>query len=273
MSDSKISAASAAVMATASVGPLTGDPSESLQTSEYNEPLTADVYSVEMVSTERIVSLLVPVLFGFIVIIGLIGNALVVLVVARNASMRSTTNLLILNLALSDLMFIVFCVPFTACDYALAYWPFGDLWCRMVQYLILVCACASVYTLVLMSLDRFLAVVHPVRSMRLRNTRNASIALFVMWAAILSMCAPALFTHGVHEYGAAGRIYFSCRYIRNDIINHSTFQLGFFLVSYVAPLCVALLLYMCMLRRLWTGGRPACSSRRRRKKVTRMVIN
>ena len=88
-----------------------------------------------------------------------------VLVVAANQQMRSTTNLLIINLAVADLLFIVFCVPFTGTDYVLPFWPFGDVWCKIVQYLIVVTAYASVYTLVLMSLDRFLAVVHPITSM------------------------------------------------------------------------------------------------------------
>ena len=87
------------------------------------------------------------------------------LVVAANQQMRSTTNLLIINLAVADLLFIVFCVPFTGTDYVLPFWPFGDVWCKIVQYLIVVTAYASVYTLVLMSLDRFLAVVHPITSM------------------------------------------------------------------------------------------------------------
>lgn len=74
---------------------------------------------------ERIVSLVVPALFGVIFIVGLVGNGLVVLVVASNAQMRNTTNILIINLAIADLLFIIFCVPFTAADYVLTYWPFG----------------------------------------------------------------------------------------------------------------------------------------------------
>lgn len=95
-----------------------------------------------------------------------------VLVVAANQQMRSTTNLLIINLAVADLLFIVFCVPFTATDYVLPFWPFGDVWCKIVQYLIVVTAYASVYTLVLMSLDRFMAVVHPIASMSVSDLLN-----------------------------------------------------------------------------------------------------
>lgn len=47
--------------------------------------------------------------------------------------MRSTTNLLIINLAAADLLFVIFCVPFTATDYILPEWPFGLMWCKFVS--------------------------------------------------------------------------------------------------------------------------------------------
>lgn len=100
---------------------------------------SSDYYEYEdSMILERVISLIVPILFGIIVVVGLFGNALVVIVVACNPQMRNTTNLLIINLAMADLLFIVLCVPFTAWDYAFPYWPFGDVWCRCVQYLIVV---------------------------------------------------------------------------------------------------------------------------------------
>jgi len=51
---------------------------------------------------------------------------------------------------------------------------------------------ASVYTLVLMSLDRYLAVVHPITSMTIRTVRNTSIALAVAWVIIVVANAPML---------------------------------------------------------------------------------
>ena len=51
---------------------------------------------------------------------------------------------------------------------------------------------ASVYTLVLMSLDRYLAVVHPITSMTIRNVRNTSLALAVAWLIIVVANAPML---------------------------------------------------------------------------------
>lgn len=105
-----------------------------------------------------IVSIVVPIIFAIIALVGFIGNLLVLIVVACNVQMRNITNLLIFNLSFADLLFVTFCVPFTAVDYTLERWPFGETWCQTVQYLILVTAYISIYTLVLMSLDRFLGI-------------------------------------------------------------------------------------------------------------------
>ena len=77
---------------------------------------------------EEVVSIVVPIFFSIVVLVGFIGNLLVVLVVTFNKQMRNTTNLLIMNLAVADLLFIVFCVPFSATAYAFPHnWPFGNI--------------------------------------------------------------------------------------------------------------------------------------------------
>lgn len=68
-------------------------------------------------SLELIVSIVVPILFSLIGIIGFIGNILVIITVVCNQQMRNTTNLLILNLSLADLLFVCFCIPATVSIY------------------------------------------------------------------------------------------------------------------------------------------------------------
>jgi allatostatin receptor len=70
----------------------------------------------------------------------------------------------------------------------------------MVQYLIIVTAYVSVYTLVIMSVDRFLAVVYPVASISIRTENNTYLAIGIVWAIILISCVPALGAHGLHYY-------------------------------------------------------------------------
>ncbi|XP_053682316.1 allatostatin-A receptor-like [Sabethes cyaneus] len=223
---------------------------------------------------EMIVSRIVPIFFGLIGITGLLGNALVVLVVISNPLMRSTTNLLIINLAIADLLFVIFCIPFTATDYVLSSWPFGDLWCKSVQYLIVVTAHASIYTLVLMSLDRFLAVVHPIASMVIRTEKNTIWAITILWVVIITTALPVSFAHGVNKIQYRDRDLASCTFLENEQFSRVAFHIAFFSSSYLVPLVLISVLYMCMLSRLWrtsVGGRSA-ESKKSKKRVTRLVV-
>ncbi|XP_017474834.1 PREDICTED: allatostatin-A receptor-like [Rhagoletis zephyria] len=225
---------------------------------------------------ESVVSTVVPVFFGLIGLAGLIGNGLVILVVIANQQMRSTTNLLIINLAISDILFVIFCVPFTATDYVLPEWPFGNLWCKFVQYMIVVTCHCSVYTLVLMSFDRFLAVVHPVTSMSLRSERNAMLAIIFAWVLILTTAIPVALAHSVRLYYFKGRNYTACVFsTEEEGWNWVAFQISFFLSSYLAPLTLICFLYVGMLARLWRsspGCKPSAESRKGKRRVTRMVV-
>uniref|UniRef100_A0A673Y6X0 G-protein coupled receptor 54-like n=1 Tax=Salmo trutta TaxID=8032 RepID=A0A673Y6X0_SALTR len=78
---------------------------------------------------------LVPTLFSLIMLVGLVGNSLVIHVITRHQQMRTVTNFYIVNLASTDIMFLVCCVPFTATLYPLPSWVFGDFMCRLVSYL------------------------------------------------------------------------------------------------------------------------------------------
>lgn len=155
-----------------------------------DENLTSTFTEEEWLALTGILPWLVGFFFGAIAITGFVGNLLVILVVVFNNNMRSTTNLMIVNLAAADLLFVILCIPFTAADYVTDYWPFGRFWCRSVQYLIVVTAFASIYTLVLMSIDRFLAVVHPIRSRMMRTENITMVAIVTLWAVVLVVSAP-----------------------------------------------------------------------------------
>ena len=232
----------------------------------------------------EVVPIVVPIIFGIIVTVGLFGNGLVVLVVSCNLQMRSTTNLLIINLAVADLLFIIFCVPFTATDYAWgSIWVFGDAWCKIVQYLVFVTAYASVLTLVLMSMDRFLAVVLPIASMGVRTERNACLAILCTWSVILVACVPIMLSHGeVRHHSNSTSV--SCMFLDSQLsqvpagqgYNYPAFQITFFVTSYVLPLLVISAMYLLLLKRLWLGvvpgGHMSAESLRGKRRVTRMVV-
>ena len=227
---------------------------------------------------EKVVAIVVPIIFGVIAVVGFAGNLLVMIVVISNKQMRNTTNLLIINLAVADLLFIVICVPFTGALYAMPVWPFGTIFCKVYQYVIHVTAYASVYTLVLMSLDRYLAVVHPICSMTIRTERNAYYVIGLSWLLIMSLNIPLLLDYAEVQYIFNGENRSAClnEKVVNDPRQGKIFYGCFFAFSYVIPLTSVCILYGFMLRRLLYGGVPggnqSAESLRSKKRVTRMVV-
>ncbi|MED6245922.1 G-protein coupled receptor 54 [Ataeniobius toweri] len=78
---------------------------------------------------------LVPLFFSLIMLVGLVGNSLVIYVISKHRQMRTATNFYIANLAATDIIFLVCCVPFTATLYPLPGWIFGNFMCKFVAFL------------------------------------------------------------------------------------------------------------------------------------------
>ena len=77
---------------------------------------------------------IIYILYVAIFVVGLLGNALVVFVVAQNRAMKTVTNCFIANLALSDILLCVLAVPFTPLYFFLKEWIFGEILCHLVAY-------------------------------------------------------------------------------------------------------------------------------------------
>jgi len=217
----------------------------------------------------RLTLFFVPIAFAVILVIGLIGNILVIIVVYANPQMKNTTNLLILNLAVADLLFVLVCVPFTASDYVLMYWPFGLFWCRTVQYIIYVTAYVSIYTLVLMAGDRFLAVVAPVSSLTYRTITNAKICILVTWVITIVTVTPVWQAHSLvhvqtHSY---------CCYDKENY-SFKAFHVSFFITSFAFPVFFIIIMYIIMLIKLWRSAtfRTSKEGMKAKKRVTVLVL-
>ena len=75
-------------------------------------------------------SILKICLFSTFFVLGLIGNSLVFIGIGFNKGMQTSTNLLIFNLALADILFIIFCIPTTLFSF-FGRWPFTNFGCKL----------------------------------------------------------------------------------------------------------------------------------------------
>ena len=83
------------------------------------------------------------------------GNGIVIYIVLAYQSMKTVTNLFIINLSVGDILMASLCIPFTfVSNLLLQYWPFGSIMCVVVCYAQAVSVFVSAYTLVAISIDR-----------------------------------------------------------------------------------------------------------------------
>ncbi|XP_005281507.1 galanin receptor type 1 [Malaclemys terrapin pileata] len=132
------------------------------------------------------------VVFGVIFALGVLGNSLVITVLARSkpGKPRSTTNIFILNLSIADLAYLLFCIPFQSTVYVLPTWVLGAVICKFIHYFFTVSMLVSIFTLSAMSVDRYLAIVHSRRASVLRVSRNALLGVGLIWALSIAMASP-----------------------------------------------------------------------------------
>ncbi|CAF1076843.1 unnamed protein product [Rotaria sordida] len=228
-------------------------------------------------------------LFSTFFVLGLIGNSLVLIGIGLNKGMQTSTNLLIFNLALADVLFIIFCIPTTLVSF-FGHWPFTEFGCKLAQFINHLSAFISIYLLVFMSIDRYFAVVHAIDSIsNYRTTKNTMICIIALWLIGISICIPigSLFT--VIEFGSPTSMYCLLRYLQPDIssssnsmirsnitqieilpIEASFYWLGFVIFLYALPLTIIIILYGLILKFLrGTRGQSVGRSKRR---ATRMIL-
>lgn len=74
-------------------------------------------------------------LYSLIFLLAVIGNSLVIMTLVQNKRMRTVTNLFLLNLAISDLLLGIFCMPITLLGMLLRDFIFGEIMCKLLPYL------------------------------------------------------------------------------------------------------------------------------------------
>lgn len=170
------------------------------------EPPTLEPRPLFGIGVENFITLVV---FGLIFALGVLGNSLVITVLARSkpGKPRSTTNLFILNLSIADLAYLLFCIPFQATVYALPTWVLGAFICKFIHYFFTVSMLVSIFTLVAMSVDRYVAIVHSRRSSSLRVSRNALLGVGFIWALSIAMASPVAYHQRLFHRGVGNQTF------------------------------------------------------------------
>ena len=138
-----------------------------------------------------------PVLYSVFFLLGLLGNSLVIWVTICGVRLRSMTDVCLLNLAIADLL-LVCSLPFLA-HQARDQWLFGDIMCKVVLGIYHIVFYCGIFFICLMSIDRYLAIVHAVYAMRARTRSFGLAAAAVTWVAGFLASFPDLIFLKLHS--------------------------------------------------------------------------
>ncbi|EFO22229.2 hypothetical protein LOAG_06254 [Loa loa] len=177
--------------------------------------------------------------FCIIFFLSVVGNAVVVAVILQQRSMRSVTNIYLLNLAISDLMLSVVCMPPTLVSSVIYCWIFGDLLCKLFAYLQPVVVTASAYTLAVIAFERYYAICKPLHS-RIWHTRSHAYTMIALvWLISVLANLLMLFMFELQTYNVNG---LTCAPKHRPIL-HFGYQIYMTSVLLLIPLCIMIVLY------------------------------
>ncbi|XP_022785702.1 neuropeptide SIFamide receptor-like [Stylophora pistillata] len=214
-------------------------------------------------------------LFSFLM--SAIGNSLVICIIAKQQSIKTSTNYLIMNLAVCDILTTVFMTPNAIKRIFLeGKWfggVMGSVTCKMVQYGNSVTLYCSLLNLVAIAIDRCLAVTRPL-SYKLSSKWLVNISIPVMWLISLSLPIASVSDTQLLYYD--GNVWPRCE----EVGNRSSWNLYLSIASMVCSFIALITLYSVISYRLWRRNIPGEMSSnqeelfiRTARKVTILMIS
>ncbi|XP_037029317.1 RYamide receptor-like isoform X2 [Bradysia coprophila] len=222
----------------------------------------------------------VYIMYISIFLVALFGNGIVCYIVQSSPRLHTVTNFFIFNLAVGDILMSLFCVPFSFVSILLLhYWPFGSVMCHLVNYSQAVSVLVSAYTLVAISVDRYIAIMWPLRP-RITK-RYAKCIIFVVWTIALLTAIPIPVVSKLEQpdgwHRQCGK--HICQENWTSAMSNYYYTLALLTLQFVIPLAVLIFTYTRIAIAVW-GKRPpgeAENSRdqrmaRSKRKMIKMMV-
>ncbi|XP_011313057.1 tachykinin-like peptides receptor 86C isoform X2 [Fopius arisanus] len=169
--------------------------------------------------------------------------------------MRTVTNYLLVNLSMADLMMTLLNCAFNFIFMLNSDWPFGVVYCTVNNFVANVTVASSTFTLVVISFDRYMAIMRPLHHHMSR--RRTVAALILIWVASVILATPCLlYSTTITRRYSNGKSRIVCYVLwpDGDYLNSRSeyiYNLIFLGVTYLIPMTVMAVCYTLMGRKLW----------------------
>ncbi|XP_074539298.1 chemerin-like receptor 1 [Halichoeres trimaculatus] len=240
------------------------------------------VYTDEYYELKKSLKNMSLVIYCLAFVLGVLGNGAVIWV--TGFKMKKTVNTVwFLNLAVADFLFtasLPLRVTSTAMDY---HWPFGKFMCKLNSTMSYLNIFVSVFSLMVISVDRCVSVVWPVWAQNHRNARKASFMCLGVWGLALILSSPYFVFRDIRKYNST---VISC-YINYDRsgesepawattsmgkFNSRALSISHFLLGFAIPFTVIVICYGVIIHRLKKNRTLASQSTRTFKIIVAVIV-
>ncbi|XP_033228072.1 RYamide receptor-like [Belonocnema kinseyi] len=225
---------------------------------------------------------LLSVCYGSISVLAVVGNSLVMWIVATSRRMQSVTNCFIANLAFADIVIGLFAIPFQFQAALLQRWILPYFMCAFCPFVQALCVNVSVFTLTAIAVDRHRAILRPLSARPSKLKAKVIIAgIWLVSGALAVPMAVALRVVMLPESNSVGRIHLKPFCSNENLTERSmlTYRAVLAFLQYLTPLTIISCVYARMALRLWGSRAPgnAQDSRdanlmKNKKKVIKMLV-
>ena len=222
------------------------------------------------------------VAYSLILVVSLVGNSLIVLIVYKTPTLRKPINMLIANMAMSDLLYPIFLFPVRLAELNVGLWliggSLGQALCKIHPFLTEISMVVSIQSLVLITVDRYAAVVVPLRSPLI--SRKVCRCLIVgTWVLAAAFHWPNLFNFNLVKDQEEKRCMNQWEVIFGEGSSFGIYVLSVSIFAFYIPFVVLVILYSIILIKLKKQVHPGEQSAsaeeqrtRRNRNVLKMTI-
>ena len=218
------------------------------------------------------------VTYCLIIIVSLIANSLIVIIVYKMPNLRKPINYFIANMAASDLLFPIFSIPLKLSLLHANSFPIdgqlGQALCKLVPFFGNVSIVVSTQNLILIAVDRFGAVVFPLRS-PLISSKLCPFFILATWMFAIVLSSPDLFTVELVEYPGGALCERRWKKVFGESSSFASFLLAYNIVFGYIPVMLLVILYSTIFIKLKTQAHPgeqSTNNQQQRKRRNRNVL-
>ncbi|BES90432.1 7 transmembrane receptor (rhodopsin family) [Nesidiocoris tenuis] len=223
-----------------------------------------EMYIQKVLGPQRIsLAITVPMtlIYAAIFITGVVGNVSICHVITKNQSMQTTTNYYLFSLAVSDLSLLVLGLPYDVSVYWQQYpWSLGTLMCKCRALVSEMASYTSVLTIVAFSMERYLAICHPLHAYSMSGLHRAVKIIAVLWIISLLGASPfAIFTrinyldYPKNSGNFLDETGFCAMLAENVPQGFPIYELSF-IIFFLVPMLIIIVLYSLIGRKIQSRG-------------------